>query len=520
MIVTGEIKANEEAPSENCRPRGKQVYSVLPDNEKILVYDDPEDSLSDRPRFKVGQGITICALGLEATVKNLKNKNKGLKSDVNFRKVKIIYKAPYSGVETQSTGWVKQQDISYRLPQSPYGKKTSKPERCEKNQSMDKDLLKTSKSILNISNNLIDDNTKKAKKLIAKQIGTCLKEPMEGPDGQKKEDLWWKEVPRQSIYDRIVLDKKNRAIFDQVPDVKKENGERLTKQDLMDIDVLARTIYGEMDGCQKGAIQNFMAVAKVGLNRADIIDHAQELAHQSEALLKPNSEASDKEKAQAEDNLKYAVPKISQYQRDDKHSSYKSSLAKVLTAHKQYQNWSLKLPAKNPDFNKNKPEGPKNQEYILTSNRSNVLRTLCPQKKSDGWDKALLVATDAIVNPKAFREKTKEVVQMHYTSSLPYYAKTEQVFPKIEGAGFLNIDRCVRIWDDKPEHAGSRSDSKMIAMLNGHNVDPRKIPRVNPDPSIAAKDEPASKELSPLNLALNISYEKFQEILNFAEKDL
>lgn len=204
-------------------------------------------------------------------------------------------------------------------------------------------------------------------------------------------------------YDAYVLPK---LLKQRLPrNIKNENGKTITTQDLINIDALARTLYGEMAGCFKHGLQYPMAVARIAHNRAQ-------------------ARGRDKEFIRAP------------------HRSEKGSLAKVVTSDSQFNVWmtnhgskpnnSLKL-ALCPPSNKSKP-----------SWQGHLPR----QEELDIWEDALRIATEAVLFPKRnFEKRTAQIQQLHYTSGMGSFYNMKQVNPLIENRK-ISRNSCVEIWQE------------------------------------------------------------------------
>lgn len=244
--------------------------------------------------------------------------------------------------------------------------------------------------------------------LLRPLIGQC---PLNPPN--KKRAGNWKG---KHIYDSEILPIFQKMKPNSIPKVPKEirPGEYAlaTKDDLMDIDALARTIYSEMNECFKVGLQFPMAAAKVAMNRKDLAIEGK------------------------------AYPHFVHNQRQD---SSKPKLTKVLTAPFQFSVWN-NVGASNPKD--------------LTS-----LMSLCPTTNESNknwkgsrpgpddlyaWDMSLKIATEAVLYPDKFKNKTKEVTQLYYTSKRSQYDKRRRPnpAPKIEGRA-VNSYRCMYLWEGK-----------------------------------------------------------------------
>ncbi len=206
-------------------------------------------------------------------------------------------------------------------------------------------------------------------------------------------------------YDDYVLP---QLLKQKLPKVTNENGKLLSTQELIDIDALARTLYGEMAGCFKHGLQYPMAVARIAYNRAQASDRAKEF------IRSP-------------------------------HSSTKAPLAKVVTSDTQFNVWmtnhgskpnnSLKL-ALCPPSNKAKPSW---QGHLPA------------REELDIWEDALRIATETVLFPKhKFEKRTAQIRQLHYTSGMGAFYNMKQVFPWVEERK-VSRSSCVEIWQERPK---------------------------------------------------------------------
>lgn len=217
-----------------------------------------------------------------------------------------------------------------------------------------------------------------------------------------------------NLYDSTILHKIKAAGAPQ--SLKKSDGTPVTPEDLVEIDSLARTIYGEMASCFKYGIQYPMAVARIALNRVEF-------------SKKLEAENANRKK-------KVSDPFI-----QGPHDSRKTHLAKVVTSPLQFNAWLKKLNSqKNPA----------------------MMMALCPardpnQKLLDGrkplptellvWKSSVKIATDAVLNKDEFLKKTSELKDIrNYTSDMgKFYGMKKQKGRKVAGLEIKN-DRCVELW--------------------------------------------------------------------------
>ena len=190
----------------------------------------------------------------------------------------------------------------------------------------------------------------------------------------------------------------------QIPRIQREDGQMMTKQDLINIDSLARTMYGEMASCYKHGLQYPMTVARIAVNRAD-------------------------------DTTQH-----SNFIRGD-HAPDKAALSRVVTSPSQFSVWQKK------DAN-NQVNGP-------------LLMAMCPPQKKGGkfwksdaaprdehdiWKNTVRIATEAILFPNRFKNRTIKVYQYYYTSGLGKFYNFSQSFPSIEGRKVAR-NSCVEVWE-------------------------------------------------------------------------
>ena len=226
---------------------------------------------------------------------------------------------------------------------------------------------------------------------ISPYIGACVINPKKLPSSFKG------PIP----YDYYVLPKMNAQ---PVPNLKKEDGTLLTRQDMVDIDTLSRTVYSEMARCYKHGLHYPSAVARIALNRAN----------------PPNGR----------DSEFICGPKLPN----------KGQLTRALTCPNKYSAW-------NP---------------VVDGKRNPVLpQALCPpapgtdvmwsgkapsENEKEIWENTIRIATEAVLFPKKFKSRSPHLTQLFYTSDLAR-PKWKQVRPKVEGRT-LDKDYCLMIWQD------------------------------------------------------------------------
>jgi hypothetical protein len=235
--------------------------------------------------------------------------------------------------------------------------------------------------------------------------------PKHWSDPQRREALV--RSSGKNIYDAAVLPSLMKAKFPNLPKETKDPAtgktqyEVASREDIVAIDTLARTIYSEMNECIKSGLQYPMAVARIALNRL-------ELARTGQAPKNFIGEG---------------------------HASNKPELSKVLTSPFQFSVW-----------NQNGARNPRDQT---------ILMSLCPAKdesrtnwKGDPpspedlqiWRLTLKVATEAVLFPHTFEKRTHGLDgYYYYTSKMSEYDGRALASPSIEGRPVKSY-RCMYVW--------------------------------------------------------------------------
>lgn len=219
---------------------------------------------------------------------------------------------------------------------------------------------------------------------VQKHVGQCVKKPIFIGRGLAYDNLIMPELRKEKKFPRVI----------------KEDGAELTQQDLIGIDAVARTVFGEIRGCFKNGLQYPMAQTKLLANRTNAISN----------------------------------PSYRKLFIQGEHANDKPDIAKVATTPSQFNVWmkdNATLPA-----------------------------ILCPPKTSDTklpngrkadpesiavWNNAVKIATEAVLFPKAFKKRTSEVTQMHGTSNMDKFYNFSKVFPSVLGRP-VNNGKCLQIW--------------------------------------------------------------------------
>lgn len=277
---------------------------------------------------------------------------------------------------------------------------------------------------------------------LSASIGKCvLKPPDKAPE----------KFSSSIVYDQFVLPSVKKL---PLPNgILKENGQPLNRNDLIDIDALARTLYAEMASCTPIGAQYPMAVARVIRNREEAMQANQNYMQE---FIRKNSE----------------------------HDSRKTLLCKAATSPVLFSAWNQKIidskalkaarKAEVKALNKKgikgwdavkkarqtiQPDAEKGSYY--KTNDSGLLHTLCPPSDPKGicytgavpdknsaiaWENTIRIAVEAVLFPKQFNAKTAELEGIkHYTSDRDRFYDFKQVNPSIEGRK-ISSSRCLNLW--------------------------------------------------------------------------
>lgn len=233
----------------------------------------------------------------------------------------------------------------------------------------------------------------KKAELLNKTVGFCpLKPPTKTPTNLD---------PKQNVYDQKILPTLMKA---EVPRITDENSKPMTRSQMIEIDTLARTLYGEMGRCYRKGLQYPMAVAKIILNRTENEKRSSEFT-------------------------------------DPPHSVNAPTLTKICTTPSQFSMWlkNIKGVANQtlhqglcPPIQKDAP--------FWKANAADAL-------EADIWKNTMRIATEAILYPTQFKARTKQIDGYHYTSGVGAFYNMKKEIPSIEGK---KIDRaaCIEIWKE------------------------------------------------------------------------
>jgi hypothetical protein len=337
----------------------------------------------------------------------------GHEKQISYSQIVFSYRRD-SVIKDNVSAWVESQFISDEKiepiygairPPEPVPTTSNLPCDCEPAPSKKnkESLNKIDKSKIQSTHSL---DLEAAKSAIKNQVGQC---PLSIPD---KSEL---NMNAGLFYDNHVLPKLEQQKSQFPKRVQTSNGiKNITWEDMVNIDALSRTVYGEMASCMRGSPVYGMAVARTALNRADVVSSGHPMRT---VFQKPNQQT----------------------------NANKPILTQVLMAPEQFSVWNHRE-AKKPNDN-------------------NILRVLCPPTKScQGprcpnfkktqasnedyaiWDRSLQVATEAVLFEKEFKNKTSAVNNFYYTTNVqPQGDGYQKVAPKIAGRT-INSSECMWMW--------------------------------------------------------------------------
>jgi hypothetical protein len=229
---------------------------------------------------------------------------------------------------------------------------------------------------------------------LSKEVGDCI-----DPSGKPKLEVTYDGY----VYDNVMAKK--------LPNVVGEDGKKISRENLLDIDSLARTMYGEMARCYKYGLQYPIAVARSAVNRA----RAEKSKVRSEFI---NSKHRDKD-----------------------------YLAKVLTDKYQYSTWNKR----HEDKKGNLIENP------------SLAQALCPPQdaskkywnkkgfpsadEQEIWKNTMRIATEAVLFPKSFLKRSDDMKTYFYTSGMDRDDMRQVRAPVIEGHA-ADKPYCMKFWTD------------------------------------------------------------------------
>lgn len=214
-----------------------------------------------------------------------------------------------------------------------------------------------------------------------------------------------KNLPKENTYDFYVYNKLKKH---KLPLIVNERNQQMTAEDLVNIDALARTIYGEMGKCFKKGLQYPMAAALVAVNRYD-----------NKSRYKEWTSSFVKRKVAS-------VP----------------SLTKIITTPEKFNNWKI--------FSNSKKNGPLHHSLCppRAVNKPFWKTDKASQDQVDIWKNAVRIATEAVMFPDKFKARSPAMKNINfYTSGLGQYHNYLQVFPFVNDRPLEHFD-CIEMWKE------------------------------------------------------------------------
>ena len=217
-----------------------------------------------------------------------------------------------------------------------------------------------------------------------------------------------KSTKGKDLAENIAIDMRNKMGGSPRIQIRKEDGKLATTEDWVAVDLLARTLYGEIGGSNKCASNDgyFEAVGRVIMNRAEFMNDPNHEKHtnffKSETSVKnqyARAAISPHEFQVWQDESRYVICPASEIQK-----TYKDKSGEVIAS-------------------------TRDKDYIR-------------------WFAALQTASDMIFKENSFKCKTKNIKSLFYTKSSLAPGKN---FVHVRGAkiGSQTIDNsdCVQLWD-------------------------------------------------------------------------
>ncbi len=210
------------------------------------------------------------------------------------------------------------------------------------------------------------------------------------------------KFPKGNIFDSLVMSDIIKTSHKL--NITGEDDKPVTTDNLINIDAMARTLYGEMGQCFNKGMQYPMSVARIIVNRSE--------------------------------NPVYRDLFIK-----GEHADGKPDLAMTATTPSQFNNWMKK--------NKNSRNGPLHHSLCppKTVNEPFWNGNKASNSDVEVWRNAVRIATEAVVYPKRFKERTSELKDVYfYTSGLGKFYNSKLIKNKEIGDRPIDNTRCIELW--------------------------------------------------------------------------
>ena len=310
-----------------------------------------------------------------------------------FVNVRVKYKRTVKGIvyENGESGWIDAGPLRQHKVKTFYGNDSKPKKDCppEKKPKTPADEIR--KTLEPVASALSNNSVAGVAEAIAPKIGACVITPKQT------------SFKAGNPYDTYAYP----AVSNSVPNITKEDGTPLTREDMVAIDAWARTLISEQGvTCFRRGLHYPMSVLKVGANR-----------------LKESK----------------TNPGLRKQFINGPHISVKSDLAKLATTGNQFNVWNHKHDGKaNPTL----PQAlcpPSNSDKAFYVGRKPL------PHEARAWQNAVLMATEAVVFPAKFAKRTEDVKQLNYTSAVDKFYGMKKQFPSIEGRR-IDDQSCVQLW--------------------------------------------------------------------------
>lgn len=371
--------------------RAVRGYLDLPDDEVATVFKSPGKTWRDC-RFDKSECIAWPHNRSRLTIIDSRfveiiDPFTGEKRWQNFYRVKYEYTAK-NGYFQSGDGWISSELISTE----PVRVETKKDPACPEKEPPP---LPRKDDLEQLIGPLKTEALKQTVQNLRPHIGQCfLKNPKTPPS----------LASNASAFDLYLMPHWKKA-----KPVTLKGGQRVSPQQLLEIDALARTIYGEMALCWGRGSHYLEAVAAVVKNRADYLDA----------------------------NPKTGKIFTATVSEDPKHTP----LTKVISAQKQFSVWNARHGGK-----------PNNGLRHVLCPPADASKNFWKGEKPSPielqiWERTLEIATKAVLYPDEFNHETRHVTQYYYTSNMGKFMKgfTRRT-PSINGMK-LSRGQCIELWD-------------------------------------------------------------------------
>lgn len=214
-----------------------------------------------------------------------------------------------------------------------------------------------------------------------------------------------KKLAKENVFDSYIYARLKKQ---KIPKLLNEQMKPMNFDDLMNIDSLARTLYGEMGKCFKKGLQYPIAAALVAINRLE-----------NKSRFKEWTSSQVKRKVAS-------VP----------------PLTRIVTTPEKFNNWKVYTSGKanGPLHHSLCPARVVNKPFWKTAKAS--------QAEVEIWKNAVRIATEAVMLPSKFKTRSPAMKNINfYTSGMGQYADYVQVFPFVNDRPLENFD-CIEMWKE------------------------------------------------------------------------